>query len=188
MQEILFNNEIAKPLKYCGYYATKSGKVISVKVRGKRGELDYSKPFELKYKTDKDGYLEVCLSYMLDNKQKRVYYRVHRLIWEAYNGEICDNLTIDHINNEPSDNRLENLQLLTREKNTSKARKGKETWQKGKKHSSRVIYKCYKNNKYIGNYDRKELIEKFDLSKYDVENPFKLTKRKLENNIRLEKV
>ena len=188
MQEILFNDEIAIPLKYCGYYATRSGKILSVKVRGKRGQLDYSKPFELKYKTDKDGYLEVCLSLTIQDKQKRIYRRVHRLVWEAYNGEIRDNLTIDHINNRPSDNRLENLQLLTREENTSKAIKGKEPWQKGKKHSSRVIYKCYVNNTYVGNYDRKELIEKFNLSRNDVENPYKLTRRKLENNIRLEKV
>lgn len=38
MNEILFNNEIAKPIKYYGYYATTSGKILSVKIRGKRGK------------------------------------------------------------------------------------------------------------------------------------------------------
>ncbi len=159
MNEILFNNEIAKPIKYHGYYATTSGKILSVKIRGKRGKIDYNKPFELKYKKDKDGYLEVCLSIVDKGVHKRKYCRVHRLVWETFNGDIENNLTIDHINNEPSDNRLVNLQLLTKELNTSKATKGKTTWQKGKKHTSRHIYKTYQSGNYVGDFDRKELRE-----------------------------
>ena len=188
MEVILFENEIAKPVFAQGYYATKSGKILSAKVRGGQGRIDTNRMFEMKYKTDKDGYLEVCLSHMESGKQKRVYKRVHRLVWEAFNGEIVDELTIDHINSIMSDNRLENLQLLTREDNTSKARKGKTTWQKGKKHSSRNMYRLYINDTMVGCYDKKDLKSEFGMSQYDVDNHELDTSFKRQNNIKLEKV
>lgn len=188
MEEILFENEIAKPIFSQGYYVTKSGKIVSVKVRGGQGRLDYNNPFELKSTQDRDGYLQVCLSHVVQGKQKRVYKRVHRLVWEAFNGVIPNDLTVDHINSVTTDNRLENLQLLTREDNTSKAKKGTIPWQKGKKHTSRNIYKLYINNEYVGNFDKKELKANFNLSRYDIDDYSKLTKNKIKNNIRLEKV
>ena len=187
MNEILFNGVVAKETLYEGYYATRDGEIVSVRCKGKR-DVDYNNPRKLKARSDRDGYMEVCLSISENNSQKRIYRRVHRLVWEAFNGRIPNNLTIDHINSIPNDNRLENLQLLTREQNTSKARKGKEMWQKGKKHTARCIYKTFVGDKYIGNFDRKELIEKFNLTKYDVEQYLKPTPRKVQNNIRLEKV
>lgn len=46
---------------------------------------------------------------------------VHRIIWETFNGKIPDNMEVDHINAVKSDNRLENLQLLTPIENVRKA-------------------------------------------------------------------
>lgn len=40
-------------------------------------------------------------------------YLVHRLVWEAFNGKIEDGFVIDHINRNKSDNRLENLRIVT---------------------------------------------------------------------------
>ena len=45
---------------------------------------------------------------------------LHRQVWVDNNGEIPDNLTVDHINNDKNDNRIENLQLLTRGQNSRK--------------------------------------------------------------------
>ena len=53
-----------------------------------------------------------------DGKIKRFY--VHRLVYQAFNGVIPEGYQIDHINNDPEDNRLENLQLLTRSENCKK--------------------------------------------------------------------
>lgn len=48
---------------------------------------------------------------------------VNRIVWEAFNGDIPTNHVIDHINDDRQDNRLVNLQLLTRSENCKKASK-----------------------------------------------------------------
>jgi len=42
---------------------------------------------------------------------------VHRIIWEHVNGPIPEHLVIDHINGVRTDNRIENLRLVTRKQN-----------------------------------------------------------------------
>ena len=44
-------------------------------------------------------------------------YRCHRLIWNWHNGDIPEDLVVDHINGDKSDNRIENLRLLTQKRN-----------------------------------------------------------------------
>lgn len=150
MEEIIFENEIAYKTKYDGYYVTKSGKVITTKVKGGQGRINIFQPREHCYKVDKDGYLEVCLSFIENNRHIRKYYRVHRLVYETLMGDIPQELTIDHIDANPQNNSIENLQILTRENNTRKALKNK-------KSPKRFMYQLYKNNIYVGTLDRKEL-------------------------------
>jgi len=61
------------------------------------------KPYESK------GYLRVCLC--KDGKIKR--FCVHRLVWEAFNGEIPEGYEVNHISEDKTDNRLENLNLMS---------------------------------------------------------------------------
>lgn len=150
MEEIIFENKIAYKTKYDGYYVTKSGKVITTKVKGGQGRINIFQPREHCYKVDKDGYLEVCLSFIENNRHIRKYYRVHRLVYETLMGDIPQELTIDHIDANPQNNSIENLQILTRENNTRKALKNK-------KSPKRFMYQLYKNNIYVGTFDRKEL-------------------------------
>lgn len=42
-------------------------------------------------------------------------YKAHRLIWMFIKGQDPEHLTIDHINHNPSDNRIENLRLATQQ-------------------------------------------------------------------------
>jgi site-specific DNA-cytosine methylase len=63
------------------------------------------------------GYVNINLS--SNGVKKQV--RAHRVIYMAANGHIPDGMVVDHINNDKSDNRLCNLQLLTAGENSSKA-------------------------------------------------------------------
>ena len=65
---------------------------------------------------DYKGYLRV--------KIKQTHYRVHRIIWKHYYGEdIPEGYSIDHLDFDPQNNRIENLRLLTFEENTTRRRK-----------------------------------------------------------------
>lgn len=59
----------------------------------------------------------------LDDKGYRFVYlcghgrNAARVVWEVFRGEIPDDKEIDHINTVPSDNRLENLRVVTHREN-----------------------------------------------------------------------
>ena len=50
-----------------------------------------------------------------DGKTKR--FSAHRLVWAAFNGPIADGLEINHKNGQRRDNRLSNLEAVTRSDN-----------------------------------------------------------------------
>jgi hypothetical protein len=185
LETIVYNGEVAYAHKIKGYYATKSGKVVSVKKKGGNGKLDFTNPKEMVTRYDRDGYKELCLSHLVNGVQKRVYIKVHQFVWEVFNGERNPLLTIDHIDNNKLNNNIDNLRQISREANTSKARKGCIPWQKGKKHSSRTFFNTFVDEVYVGTFDKQELKEFFGLSKGDIERP--KTKRKVKMKLRLEK-
>ena len=53
-------------------------------------------------------------------KGKPVGLPLARVIWAWFNSEVPAGYDVDHIDNDPHNNRLENLQLLTREQNLKK--------------------------------------------------------------------
>ena len=69
----------------------------------------YLKPF-----LHKDGYIRIRLC--KNGKEKK--FLLHRLVYEAYNGEIPENLCIDHINNDRQNNNIKNLRLATYSENS----------------------------------------------------------------------
>lgn len=46
---------------------------------------------------------------------------IQRVVWMAFNGNIPEGLEIDHINNDRGDNRLCNLQMLSKSDNNQKS-------------------------------------------------------------------
>ncbi len=79
---------------------------------------------------------------------KGYHQALHRLIWEEHNGVIPEGMTIDHINNNKLDNRIENLQLLSRSANSAKGRVNRAkgfTIKKGK-------YETSRHRKYLGQF------------------------------------
>jgi len=61
------------------------------------------------------NYLRFNAAYGLNKK-----FLVHRVVWEAFNGEIPNQMDIDHIDNNPMNNKLENLQMLSHGDNLKK--------------------------------------------------------------------
>lgn len=68
-----------------------------------------------------NGYYQISLC-----KNNKIYRpKLHRLIYEMYNGTIPNKMQIDHINGIRTDNRLENLRLATNQQNQRNIRKKK---------------------------------------------------------------
>lgn len=157
---INFNGHLCKKTRYEGYYASEYGEIITVKVKGGHGLLNYNMPREHCYKLDKDGYKEVCLSTTDDyGNTIRKYCRVHRLVWETFNGPILNDLTVDHIDRDKTNNNLSNLRLLSREQNASIANINKPSIHKH-------IYALYQNDVFCGLYDRYELARIFGVNNH----------------------
>lgn len=76
------------------------------------------KTFVLKTTTDKEGYVYISL---IKNKNRKTF-KVHQLVAMAFLGhKPCGlKMVVDHINDNPSDNRVENLQIVTTRFNSYK--------------------------------------------------------------------
>lgn len=60
-----------------------------------------------------NGYMQVATS--IHGKEAR--YWVHRLVISAFTGELIDGIEIHHRDGDPENNRLSNLQVVTRKEN-----------------------------------------------------------------------
>ena len=85
------------------------GRWIDAKCKGKRWQEEKI----LKPKINEKGYQRVCLY----KNGKHKYFQLHRLVYEAFYGEIPKGMQVNHINEIKTDNRLENLNLMTPKEN-----------------------------------------------------------------------
>ncbi len=69
----------------------------------------------LKCSTNAVGYRQL---FVWKNCKLQRTYLIHRLVWQAFKGEIPEGLEIDHIDGNKSNNRLDNLRLVTHQHNT----------------------------------------------------------------------
>jgi hypothetical protein len=93
------------------------------------------------------GYRQVTI----DGKK----YMEHRVIWILYNGDIPDDLYVDHINMDKLDNRIENLRLLTRTQNFHN-RESANVWRRGDSFQGKVMIQGVRYSKH---FDTKEEAE-----------------------------
>ena len=108
-----FKNEIWKDIKgFEGVYqASNLGRIKSlerINVLGRRVKEKILKPL-----ITRKGYYLIGL---YKNSIQKFYY-VHRLVWIAFNGQIPEGYEINHLNEVKSNNRLENLNLVTHKEN-----------------------------------------------------------------------
>ena len=90
------------------YNVTKDGKIIRL-----------SDNKELKPSMDKKGYLRIRLHVPLlsQNADKRKPYKVHRLVAMYYLEDYSPKLQVNHKNGIKSDNKVENLEMVTNREN-----------------------------------------------------------------------
>lgn len=100
------------------YQASNLGRIKGLKDRWGNTREKILKPSYCKIPCKKRIYAipHVCLHI----KGKAKTYHISRLVWTAFNGAIPQNYQIDHINNNPQDNRIENLQCITASENCKK--------------------------------------------------------------------
>jgi hypothetical protein len=64
---------------------------------------------------------------LLQKNGKRKFFLVNRLVYQAFKGDLIKGLVIDHINNIPSQNHIENLQQISHRENITKGILNKNT-------------------------------------------------------------
>jgi len=81
----------------------------------------YSQKGEMKQKND-NGYKRIGLT-----NGTRKFFNVHRLVYQHFGKDWNPDLTVDHINGDIADNRIENLRMATRQQQNfnQKVRKSK---------------------------------------------------------------
>lgn len=109
--------EIWKPIDgFEAYQVSSLGKVRSKDRYANSGiGIRLYKGKVLKLGMDRVGYLHVVLS--KDNKQTT--FSVHRLVYTSFHGKIPEGMQVNHIDEDKSNNRLENLNLMTPKENTN---------------------------------------------------------------------
>lgn len=114
--------EIAKEITgFAGYYVTNDGRIFTTK-ESRRLNTKEGDWRELQLANHKTGYKYANI-YSGKGKENRYSIRVHRLVWQEWVGCIDEGYFVDHKNGNKSDNRLENLQLLTPVENAQKYHK-----------------------------------------------------------------
>ena len=86
---------------------------------------------------------------------------VHRFVWECFNGLIPCDKVIDHINDNPEDNRLCNLKLVSHQVNCKKSAKNRDySFVKYNHDNKRCIKAINQNTKEISYYQSMYSVQK----------------------------
>ena len=97
---------------------------------------------------DKLGYIKIAISE--GSRAKVKGWLAHRWIWTQFNGDIPKGYDVDHIDFNPSNNNIDNLQLVTRQQHRDR-RKIKGTVMQ----RASGQWQALRNNKHIGMFGTK---------------------------------
>jgi hypothetical protein len=101
---------------FADYYVSKNGKIYSTRYSPRYNKE--CKPMELATKVTNRGYEHTGIYYTKANNQtERKWLSVHRIVYEAFNGPIPQGLEINHKDGNRLNNRLSNLEAITKSEN-----------------------------------------------------------------------
>ena len=93
-------NEIWKQYEDTTYYISNKGRIKNIKTNNL-----------LKGKVTSRGYIEWCLS-TPDKMPKKKSYLAHRLVYQAFGGELKEGYVINHIDGDKTNNNINNLEQI----------------------------------------------------------------------------
>jgi hypothetical protein len=131
-------------LGYDCYQVSDDGQVARVKTYGNKPKPVWKMVAQ---RPKRGGYI----TYHLCENGERKDLLAHRLVWEAFNGKIGIGVEINHKNGDKSDNRLVNIELLTRSENM--------------KHKFRVLHHAAPNNPSHGSKNASAKLTEADIPK-----------------------
>jgi len=100
------------------YFITNTGQVFSTRISPRYNKVGNLR--EVRPKLTKGGYLYIGGYSGNGADKKRNWLRIHRVVYQEFVGPIPKGMEIDHINNIKTDNKIENLQMLTKKDNIRK--------------------------------------------------------------------
>lgn len=114
MRSTLIQEEWRPVSEYIGLYEVSNfGRVRSLDHWRDSGTGSYVQKGRILKLNKSKGYLRVQLC--KDGKPK--WFKIHRLVYEAFNGKIPENMQVNHINEIKTDNSVWNLNLMSPKEN-----------------------------------------------------------------------
>ena len=111
IREFTLNNTCFKETIFNGYYITQNGDIAQIKFN-KNGKL--KKFLLMEHEITKNGYHRI----EINNK----HYFIHRIVYQTWsNDELKNDMVVDHIDSNPSNNNIKNLRQVTQKKNIQNA-------------------------------------------------------------------
>lgn len=114
MNEIILEGIRWRSTGIRSYYVSETGCVANIKFENE----DIKKMKILKLDVGRNGYRRAPLKYEVGKERK---YLVHRLVYQAFVGELQEGMVIDHIDSNRSNNHYTNLRQVTQKENISHA-------------------------------------------------------------------
>ena len=108
-QRVIFEGKNTTNIVFTSYAANKNGDILSLKNKRILKMLN-------------NGYDYLFFKICDKKLEKAINYYQHRFVYEVFRGSIPCCFEVDHINEIKKDNRIKNLQLLTRNQNVGKSK------------------------------------------------------------------
>jgi hypothetical protein len=102
------------------YIINKNGVVKPVSGQYKGKTIKHYKSYRYSGFNDRKSKSIFYVTVSLQGKKRKGPFNVHRLIAQTFIGEIKDGCEVNHINGNTADNRLENLEIVSRHENNKK--------------------------------------------------------------------